>query len=306
MNAPRNRRAFTLVELLVVIAIISILIALLLPAVQAAREASRRSACANHLHQQATALHNYYSQQNRFPSSGTLHEKSGRDGVSWRVQILPHVEESALYTSISPTTNGGAQSWDAQSTMPNLFQCPSVESTTTGPNALQFSNYESLAGAPQEGEQLILDKFECGDLDANGVMYPGSKTHIAQISDGTSHTLAIGERTYVVDAWMTGSRWTGTAANKTEICARASKNIRYPINASHDTYGYFKFHNTPLPPGAMKTMLGNDLFFGSEHLGGAQFAAADGSVRFLPDEIDFTVFEALATIAGGEVISQSP
>src|SRR5262245_57013180 len=87
------RFAFSLVELLVVIAIIGILIGLLLPAVQAAREASRRNSCANNLRQIGIALHNYHSARKCFPPSARIHDMDGEQGISWRVMILPYIEE---------------------------------------------------------------------------------------------------------------------------------------------------------------------------------------------------------------------
>ncbi len=298
------RSGFTLVELLVVIAIIGVLIALLLPAVQAAREAARRSSCINNLRQQGLAIQNYHGQQRHFPDGGRLHDIQTQTGVSWRVLILPQLEQAALYATIDPTPNGGAGNFiEPQGQMPVLFRCPSTEPAVIGVSTLQTSNYWGVAGVPREGEGRDLENIVCGDLHENGVFYPGSKTRIAEITDGTSNTLAIGERTYSFRAWMTGSTWFGDP--KVRICSEAANQIRYPINASHERWGYFKGHN-PLPLGGMRTMLLNDLFFGSFHPGGAHFALADGSVQFLPEEIDFTVFEELATIAGGEVNRWNP
>jgi len=295
---------FTLVELLVVIAIIGVLVALLLPAVQAAREAARRSACMNNLRQQGVAIQNFHGQQRHFPDGGRLHEVQGQTGVSWRVLILPQLEQNALYATIDPTSNGGAGNFiEPQGQMPGLFQCPSTEPAVIGISTLQMSSYWGVAGVPREGEGRDLEDIVCGDLHENGVFYPGSKTRIAKITDGTSNTLAIGERTYAFRAWMTGSTWFGDP--KVRICSEAVNQIRYPINASHERWGYFKGHN-PLPSGGMRTMLLNDLFFGSLHPRGAHFALADGSVHFLSEGIDFTLFEELATIAGGEINRWDP
>src|SRR5687768_13343648 len=98
--ANRLRRrvpGFTLVELLVVIAIIGLLIGLLLPAIQAARESARRMSCTNHLKQIGLALHNYHSQNKRFPPSAPFYFKAGDPSISWRVMILPFLEETNTY-----------------------------------------------------------------------------------------------------------------------------------------------------------------------------------------------------------------
>ena len=92
----RPKRAFTLIELLVVIAIIAVLIALLLPAVQAAREAARRSQCVNNLKQIGLAMHNYHAQQNKFPGAA-ITNKQGKPLLSWRVAILPLLDQQGLY-----------------------------------------------------------------------------------------------------------------------------------------------------------------------------------------------------------------
>jgi len=293
---------FTLVELLVVIAIISVLIAILLPAVQAAREAARRSQCVNNLRQQAIASHNFHNNSRRFPAGGRLHENSGQNGVSWRVLLLPHLEQGVLFDQISPVSNGGAINWnEPQSQMPTLFRCPSVGD---GGGALTTSSYWGVGGAIREGETIGKDGMWCGMVSASGTYFAGSETRIAEIVDGTAHTLALGERTYVFRAWMNGARWTGET--KKSICSEASNNIVRPINtnpAQSETY----FIGDPLVPSTPVTLLPlNDLWFGSFHPGGAHFAYADGSVHFLPDEIDFTIFEDLSTIAGGEINRLDP
>jgi len=295
----RHRRAFTLVELLVVIAIIAVLIALLLPAVQAAREAARRMSCSNQVKQQALALQSYHAQHQRFCPGSNRHTLPNQTGISWRVLLLPMLEEPSLYDRIGPTSNGGASNMiETQGEMPDLFRCPSSDPSTSGATVLQSSSYWGIAGARREGQGLALEKATCGDLHLNGLLFPGSKVSTAKVVDGTSKTLAIGERTYNFRTWLTGSTWAG--APPTKYCSEAANQIAFPINADNMTYGYFVGHN-PLPAGGQRKMLLNDLPFGSYHFGGAQFGYADGSVHFLSEDIDQTVFEGLATIDGGEV-----
>lgn len=290
----RNCLGFTLVELLVVIAIIGVLIAILLPAVQTAREAARRSSCVNNLKQLGLAIQNYHGARKTFPPGAKKNTVSGKPGISWRVLILPQIEENSMFEQIGPRPDGGASNWDAEKVLPVVFGCPSAEFKN---DAWKESNYWGVCGAIRRPERIDLEDAACGDLSINGVFFPDSKTRIGRITDGTSHTLAIGERDYTFRSWMTGVSWVGTPP--TRVCSEAANNIRYPINAPHSQFGYF-VADGKAPPSGPFTILGNDLFFGSKHSGGANFCFADGSVHFLSDTIDFTIYEDLATIAGNE------
>jgi prepilin-type N-terminal cleavage/methylation domain-containing protein/prepilin-type processing-associated H-X9-DG protein len=294
-----NSVGFTLVELLVVIAIIGLLIGLLLPAIQAAREAARRSSCSNNLKQIGLALQNYHAQHGAFPSGGNMHDIDGRPGISWRVMILPSIEFLPMYQEIGPLPDGGATNWSARTKLVEIYFCPSNPPPVANGSTRLVSHYAAVSGAYRGDERIDLEDNVCGDIYTNGVFYPDSRTKIAKITDGTSHTLAVGERYYTFYDWMEGATWTGTPP--TRICTDASKNIRWPINANRNVVGYYK-GDFDAPAGAAKTMLLNDLFFASEHSGGAQFCLADGSVQFLRDAIDFTVYQNLATKADDEVI----
>jgi prepilin-type N-terminal cleavage/methylation domain-containing protein/prepilin-type processing-associated H-X9-DG protein len=290
---------FTLVELLVVIAIIGILLGLLLPAVQAAREAARRSSCVNNLRQIGLALQNYHSQYRHFPPAAPLLAKEMDPSIGWRVLILPFLEETAIYQEIAPTPDGDAASWKPRGNAIDIYLCPSTERPVSGPTLQVPAHYAAVSGAYRGNDRFDLEDSFCGDIYKNGIFFPNSRTSIQKITDGTSHTLAVGERLYVFRDWMDGATWIGKPP--TEICTEAAKNVRFPINANQQEYGYYVFDNFA-PAGAKKDMLLNDLFFASKHSGGANFCIADGSVQFLQESIDFTLYQDLATRNGSEVV----
>ncbi|NOZ41435.1 MAG: DUF1559 domain-containing protein [Planctomycetes bacterium] len=290
---------FTLIELLVVITIISVLTGLLLPAVQAAREASRQTVCRNHLKQQMMAVLNYESQQGFLPAGARIHQQEYAKSTSWRVLLLPHLEEQALLELLDPTPEGGLNNHSAAEQIPATYLCPSASPDLPEVGKLP-SHYGAVSGSGHTAEQRWdLDDTFCGDVFIDGVFYPDSKIRLGQITDGTAHTLALGERTYLLGDWVLGATWLNSPEEW--LCVSASKNIRYPINASHAQFGY-SLADPFAPDGAQRTILSNDLFFSSLHPGGAHFARVDGSVHFFDESIDFVLFEDLASRNGGEVV----
>lgn len=289
---------FTLVELLVVVAIIGVLFGLLLPAVQAAREAARRTQCSNQLRDQTLGLINYESQHQHFPAGARLHDDQRKLSISWRVLVLPFIEQVQLYEQIEPLPDGGAANWSAKSEAFPFLQCPSVPDDTPKKLLSTGSNYAAIAGASRNDELIALETNSCGNCATDGILYVQSQTTTQQIEDGLSSTLLLGERTYVFRDWMTGAVRSGSPTNK--ICSGSVKNIIYPINASFAEFGYHKA-DFDAPPAQRKTLL-NDLHFGSAHPGGAYFSFADGHVVFLNDELDFTVYQDFATRNGGEPV----
>jgi prepilin-type N-terminal cleavage/methylation domain-containing protein/prepilin-type processing-associated H-X9-DG protein len=294
----RTHGGFTIVELLVVIAILGILMALLLSAIQSARETARRNSCASNLHQIGVALHSFYVANRRFPPAAQLRDVQFDKSISWRVYILPEIEEAQLYNQIQPAKDGKARTWEPDRQAVLSYQCPSSEVLFNSQ-----TNYYGVTGAMRYNQWMDLDNLTCGDICINGMFFPESRTSINKIQDGTSHTLAVGERTYMLSTWMTGAMWSGNKPKT--ICNSSSSNLRYPINASRTQFGYHKGDNAA-PPGARKTMLTNDLNFDSFHPDGAQFCFADGSVHMLSETIDFTLLEDMATIAGNEPDRYAP
>jgi prepilin-type N-terminal cleavage/methylation domain-containing protein/prepilin-type processing-associated H-X9-DG protein len=294
----KYRRGFTLIELLVVVAIIGILIALLLPAIQASREAARRMACANNVKQHGLALQGFHDANKVLPASARLHINANALGVSWRVQVLPYLESGALFDEIAPNKDGGALNWNAEKAIPDVYSCPSFG---PDPDESKRSNYGGVGGALRDYGTRDLEDVVCGDLFETGILFPDSKIPYRKVTDGLSNTLQTGEKSYIFRSWMLGAIWSGTPRNR--ICAAASSNARFPINASHQQYGYY-VSDGGAPPGGPYTIRMNDLFFGSLHPGGCHFGFADGSVQFLREELEIGVFESLATISGGEVANR--
>lgn len=305
-----RKTAFTLVELLVVIAIIGILIALLLPAVQAAREAARRTKCLNNLKQLSLGCHNFAGARKHFPSS------ANSIGASYVAQILPYIEETSLETlhKTIPAAGGedDAQVW--QRSLP-LLRCPSQtndrQTTISARGAATVltvdgndwrNHYLAVMGAknacdPNPTGNVPYSMYRpdvlcagsaasTGGSASNGVIYPSSSTRFREITDGTSTTLLLGEFSWDCPrgtrVWIVGSLAPSVPGGHKQS-GYGGRNVVVPINSADS--------NTPL----------NDLAFGSLHTGGAHFAFADGSSRFLSENISLEeVFKPVASRAVGE------
>jgi len=295
----RPRHGFTLVELLVVIAIVGVLMGLLLPAVQAAREAARRSRCLNNLKQIGLALENYHSVYGEFPAGAPIHKIPKKVSFSWRVPILPYLELGALYDQVDPQPDGGVKGASARYLLIDAYICPSALQQDDDPKKEKYSHYAAVAGGNTD-ERIDLEDEINGDVETSGIFYADSYTRSAEITDGTSNTLAVGERIYpILKHWLSGVKAWGD--RPTKMSSGAFKNIRYPINAPH----VWKIIAPPTMPVELKVLF-NDLPFGSDHPGGAHFGFADGSVHFLNETIDFTVYQDMSTKAGEEVVGELP
>lgn len=286
----RRRLGYTMVELLVVIAIISVLIALLMPAIQAARESARSAQCCDHLKQLVLATHSYHGAHNRFPIGSTLAPRPDQAGNSWQVFCLPYLEEQEVADRI-------LQQGEPLAPPIALFFCPSDAIVVGSASDRHVGSYGGSGGSGKDAKFVIdlEDKF-CGDVYTDGVYFPLSKTTASSITDGLTHTLAIGERLYMKHIWADGAYWVGSADQR--LCTESSKNVRWPINAPVATSGYYVFDRDA--PANLRTMRMNDLYFGSQHPGGAWFGFAGGNVQFVADDIAFSVYQDLASRNGAE------
>jgi prepilin-type N-terminal cleavage/methylation domain-containing protein/prepilin-type processing-associated H-X9-DG protein len=277
----KPHRAFTLVELLVVIAIIGVLIALLLPAVQAAREAARRSQCTNNLTQLILAVQNY-DMANRVYPPGTVNEKgpivNAPDGYhhNWISQTLPYMEELNTYRHIDFGVGVYHENNEqVRKVRIRTLRCPS---SPAGPSELGFTEY---AGCQNHLEAPI-------DADNHGVFFLNSAVRYEDITDGASHTIFIGEKIVDQDetlGWMSGTR--ATLRNTGTDINEGLQHHRSPA--------------VPEPPPADK----GQLFvggFSSHHPGGANFAYGDGSVLFISETIEPSLFQQLAHRSDGELL----
>jgi len=336
-KSPNTRRSvgFTLIELLVVIAIIGILMALLLPAVQMVREAARRTSCKNNMRQLGLALHNYESAMKKFPpgyaySSGSDYAAqtgysvpSGMAdanylGHAWGTFILPYLEQQNLYKLVdtrSPVfdaVNLAAREMELQ-----VFLCPSdpfspnnfvVRDDTSTPveqyaAASYCANWGPASGVLETpgnaGDDINLDATPD---QSTGPFFRNSRTRFRDITDGTSSTLAIGERHNgpIVDS---SGNPIGVAPHPNFENAWFAA-VR-DIDAPDDDHGHMVLFDTefapnnPPPSGA-----GADRGVAAPHAGLAQFVFMDGSVHTISETIDLTIYRDLSSMRGGEIIGE--
>lgn len=295
-----QRRAFTLVELLVVIAIIGILIGMLLPAVQQVREAARRIQCANNIRQMGLAVMNYESAHRQFPPGWITADGMpiSEPGWGWSAVILPFMEGQNIHRLIDfDVAIDDPMHLDAIQNVVPTFLCPSE----TIPKVVNLDvHIEHDHG--DDGDDLVAHdvdhdhgelwasrtnysgvfgsiEIEANPSNGNGAFFANSKVRFADIMDGTSHTFIIGERT----SEFGPISWIGVVPELEEPLSRI---VGAADHAPNDHEGHFED-------------------FRSYHPGGVNVALADGSAHFISNTIDAQVFQALATIKGGEVANVS-
>lgn len=322
----KHRRGFSLIEVLVVIGIIGVLIALLLPAVQKVRSTAERLYCVNSLKQIGIALHSYHDVTGSFPPAiAESFYPAPRDQmqwVSWLVRILPYVEQPAMHDAMKSAfaTQGANRDpfenppHTGLATVLTLYRCPAdgreYQATYAGGLKVAFTAYLGV-----NGKNL---------RSYDGILYWNSKVKFADITDGTSNTLMVGERPpswdMVFGWWYAGAgQWDYSfggirnSGSSDVTLGGAELNIRSNdipqmdscpagpyaygqlFNPSNSAYGHFSAPNTILNPC-------DQFHFWSLHSNGSNFLLGDGAVRFVTYDAG-PLIPALSTRKGGESVS---
>jgi prepilin-type N-terminal cleavage/methylation domain-containing protein/prepilin-type processing-associated H-X9-DG protein len=315
----KNRGAFTLVELLVVIAIIGTLVSLLLPSVQMAREAARRSQCSNNLRQLALAAHNFHDSHGKLPASIRPAGLTTLPRISGHIQLLPFIEQKTAFEKYDQTKN-----WDALENAPiaklaiKSFLCPSTpepkrldglpEANPWTPTLAAVTDYSPTIGVDQR-----LQSANLVDQAGVGILPKNVDSRLAQVSDGLSNTILYAESAGRPVLFRHGQRIGNLPSSRVNGGGWVRPGSDFSVDGS-------SYDGATLPgPCAVNCTNGEDFgssgfphpYYGSEgsgeafafHPGGANFAFGDGSVRQIGQTISIREFARLVTREGGESTS---
>src|SRR5262245_15566646 len=318
-RALLHRRAFTLVELLVVIAIIGVLVSLLLPAVQTAREAARRTQCTNNLRQLALAAHTFHDTYRKLPSSIRPAGLTSLPRISGHVQMLPLIEQKNAYDQYDQTRN-----WNDPANAPvtqlvvRSFLCPSTpvpkrldglpEASPWEPNVAAVTDYSPTIGVDER-----LQAASLVDFAGPGMMPKNTEPRLAQVIDGLSNTILYAESAGRPFLFRRNQRVGSLPGNRVNGGGWVRPASDFSVDGS-------SYDGASIPgPCALNCTNGEDFgsmpfphpYYGSEgsaeayafHPGGANFAFGDASVRLLSQTIGIRDFARLVTRDGGETVS---
>ena len=318
-DRKQSRAAFTLVELLVVIAIIGVLAGLLLPAVQAARESARRTQSQNNLKQMGLGLLNYESANRRLPSGYVSRTKDPQafpetldapPGWGWGASILPFIEQQSLANQI----DWRLPCWDPANAVATKTRVPAflnpaatnfdgAVSVRSGDGRLlaEFGRSHYVANAGQDEPWGYVPPLVDWQPVASGPFYRNSKTRLAEITDGLSHTVFIGEHTTISD-----KTWVGVVPSS-ESCPRDPQ--RFPFTTCDAAATFVLCH---AGPAANEPGIIHPPSFPTCHVcqmyapwaaGGGFVLIGDGSVRFVATEVNLDAWAAMCSVRGGEVVN---
>ena len=300
-----RRKAFTLVELLVVIAIIGILIALLLPAVQAAREAARRMSCTNNMKQIGLGLHMYHDTFKTLPAGWRGFDPSngqphwfGLPGWAWSASILPYMEQTAIYESLLHFERSITDPVNDEVRVAEIpiFRCPtdigektfdlqgggpSVGGGVAFPIEIATGNYIGVFGTLDFHDVCDPGSPDFNGCKGDGTFFLNRQVRFADIRDGLSNTLVVGERS---SKWAP-STWVGVVTGGQHGVARVAGLAAFPpnseVNEEHYTHNFSSFHPS-----------------------GTNFLSGDGSVKLISETIAEETYHALATRSAGDTVGE--